>query len=260
MRPNQVSRFRWTICLSSSSCVRRTRNESQRYARAYAGKVRFDEYAFDRLADYQGWRETAQNAARAALERGDFLVWLAGNHLGTLPVYDALSGTDALVVQFDAHLDVYNLSDCMNELSHGNFLLHAAGPLPRVVNIGHRDLLLRAGYVGKYLHSTFDAAALAIDPSPALKEVAVRAGEAKRVFIDVDCDVFDPAYLPGSAHPQPPGISPALFLRFLDAAWSAKVSGLAISEFDPARDVNDRSLATLLWLIEYVLLRKYERV
>jgi hypothetical protein len=37
------------------------------------------------------------------------------------------------------------------------------------------------------------------------------------------------------------------------------VCGFAISEFDPARDRNDQSLGTLMWLIEYVLLRQYEK-
>ncbi len=138
-------------------------------------------------------------------------------------------------MQFDAHLDVYNLSDCTQELSHGNFLMHCAGPLPRVVNIGHRDLLLRPEHVHTYFHRTFAAAELAIDPAPAVAEVAALSAAAARVFVDLDCDVFDPAYFPGSAHPQPPGISPALFLRFLAAAWSERVVGLAVSEFDPAR-------------------------
>ncbi len=89
--------------------------------------------------------------------------------------------------------------------------------------------------------------------------MASESVKAAQVFVDVDCDVFDPAYFPAAAHPQPPGIGPQLFLRFLDAAWSGAVAGLAISEFDPARDVNDRSLATLMWLIEYVLLRHYEK-
>jgi arginase family enzyme len=230
-------------------------------ARAYAGKIRVTEFTFDRLDDYQGWRAAARDAADRALARGDFVLWVAGNHLGALPLYDALSADagDTLVIQFDAHLDVYNLIDCTAELSHGNFLLHCAGPLPRLLNVGHRDLLLRPDYVGRSFHRTFGAAELAIDPGPALAEVAALAAQAGRVVLDLDCDVFDPAYFPGAAHPQPFGISPALFLRFLDAAWSPRVAAFAVSEFDPARDVHDRSLATLLWLIEYVLLRRYEK-
>jgi agmatinase len=229
-------------------------------AQAYAGKVRVSECTFETLDDYKRWRTTARDHVRTAFDRGDFLLWVTGNHLGVLPVYDVLSraANDTLVLQFDAHLDVYNLSDCTEALSHGNFLKHCAGPLPPVINVGHRDLLLRPDYVQSYFHRTYPAAELAIDPAPALADVAALCAVAPRVFIDIDCDVFDPAYFPGAAHPQPLGISPALLLRFLAAAWSDRVAGLAISEFEPTRDVQDRSLATLLWLIEYILLRRYE--
>ena len=43
-----------------------------------------------------------------------------------------------------------------------------------------------------------------------------------------------------------------------ETAWSPKVRGVLVSEFDPSRDDNDRSLATLIWLLEYLLLRLYE--
>ncbi len=230
-------------------------------AAAYTGKVRVRELLCERLDEYSNWRARARQAARRPLDRGDFLLWVTGNHLGALPVYDELAHTagDTLVVQFDAHLDVYNLTGCTEELSHGNFLRHCAGPLPRLVNVGHRDLLLRPDYLAGYFHRTFPAGDLALDPAPALAEVAQLAAAAPRVFLDVDCDVLDPAYFPGSAQPQPFGLSPTLLLRFVDAAWSERVIGFAVSEFDPARDVQDRSLATLLWLIEYILLRRYER-
>src|SRR5947207_2145573 len=92
-------------------------------ARAYAGKVRFQEFSFDTLADYQEWRSTARQAVRQVFDQDDdFLLWTTGNHLGVLPVYEELGRRKepALVVQFDAHLDIYNLTDCTSELSHGN--------------------------------------------------------------------------------------------------------------------------------------------
>jgi arginase family enzyme len=229
-------------------------------AQAYAGQLRLREFDFSKLDDYQAWRTIGRRAVRTALDRGDFLLWVAGNHLGVLPVYDELAeaADGTLVVQFDAHLDVYNLSDCTAELSHGNFLKHCAGPLPRLVNIGHRDQFLRPDYVADYFQHTFGAAELAVDPAPALETAAALAAAAPRVFLDLDCDVFDPAFFSASAHPQPFGISPALLLRFLAAIWSERVMGLAISEFDPSRDVQDRSLETLMWLVEHVLLRRYE--
>lgn len=227
-------------------------------ARAYRGKLTLDEVAFDTLQAYQGWGEAGRAAARRALASGEFLLWLAGNHLGVLPVYEELRPED-LVVQLDAHLDVYHLSDCTAELSHGNFLLHSAAPLPRLVNVGHRELLLTPDHVGRYYERTFPASDLAIDPGPALAYLRAAAMAAPRVFLDIDCDAFDRAYFPGAAHPVPFGLSPAFALRILDALGAERLAGLALSEFDPARDEGDHSLATLLWLIEFVLLARYER-
>src|SRR5262249_38224069 len=140
-------------------------------AAAYQPHVRIRELDFEKLADYQDWRQRGRQAVRSAWKKGDFLLWVTGNHLGALPLYDELAGTDTLVVQFDAHLDVYNLGDCTEELSHGNFLLHCAGSLPPVVNLGHRELLLRPEYVHKHYHWNCSASALALDPEPALKQL-----------------------------------------------------------------------------------------
>ena len=229
-------------------------------ARAYAGKVQLEEFAFEALKDYHDWRHQARTLVRQVFHKNNFLLWLTGNHLGVLPVYEELGRKkNTTVIQFDGHLDIYNLSDCSTEISHGNFLRHAEGTLPTLVNVGHRELLLRPGYVEQYYKSTFSATDIILDPEEALAKVGQAASEAERVFLDIDCDVLDPAYFPGLAHPLPFGLSPHLLLRFLEAAWSERVIGLSISEFLPAKDKDDRSLESLMWLIEYWLLRLYER-
>jgi len=96
---------------------------------------------------------------------------------------------------------------------------------------------------------------IACDPDRAVKRVAGLVRSADRVWIDIDCDVFDPAFVPAVQHPQPVGLSPALVLRVLSAVWSEKVVGVSLSEFDPGRDRNDQSLQTLVWLMEWCLLR-----
>ena len=136
--------------------------------------------------------------------------WATGNHLGVLPVYEELVKEKTLFVQFDAHLDIYNLSDCTSELSHGNFLLHVDGGSPEVINVGHRELVLKPEYIARHYRRTFSGVELAIDPAPALLAVAAACAEAEAVFLDLDCDVFDPAYFPAVAHPVPLGISPQL--------------------------------------------------
>ncbi len=228
-------------------------------ASAYQGKVRLREFAFDTLEAYQDWRKRARQAVRQAWQKGDFLLWIAGNHLGVLPVYEELASRQkTLVLQFDAHLDIHHFHDCTPELSHGNFLLHGEGSLPPILNVGHRELLLRPEYIAQHYRLTFAAADLAVDPEPALNSVREAARAAEWILLDIDCDVFDPAYFPAVTNPVPFGLSPLLLLRFLEAAWSEGVVGVALSEFDPARDRNDQSLATLVWLLEYLLLKRHE--
>jgi arginase family enzyme len=229
-------------------------------ARAYTGEVELRRFAFVELPAYQDWRVKGRRAARRVLGKGGFLIWLAGNHLGVLPVYDELAQESAgtLVVQFDAHLDIHHFADCRPELSHGNFLRHSVGPLPKLVNVGHRELLLRDEDIREFYSAAFPTDLLAIDPEPALQQVRAASAEAERVFLDIDCDVFDAAFFPAVGQPVPFGLSPSLMLRFLDAAWSPRVAGVAVSEFDPGRDRHDQSLATLMWLLEYILLRRYE--
>lgn len=236
------------------------REQKPTRARAYQDQVQLREFEFEKLADYENWRVEARQNLRRILTRDDLLFWITGNHLGVLPVYEELAARypNTLVLQFDAHLDIYNLSDCTSELSHGNFLLHCEGQLPPLVNLGHRELLLTGDYVSRYYQQTYATEELVNNPDQIINDLKMRAQNAERIFIDVDCDVFDPAYFPALAHPMPFGISPTFLLRILDAVWSEKVIGLAISEFFPGRDQNDRSLATLLWLVEYLLLRHYE--
>src|SRR5262245_31761231 len=87
-------------------------------ARAYTNKVVFDEFLLETLADYADWRTSAKAAIAPILAKNDFLFWTTGNHLGALPLYDvlAVSSEKTLVIQFDAHLDIYDLADCTTEL------------------------------------------------------------------------------------------------------------------------------------------------
>jgi arginase family enzyme len=229
-------------------------------ARAYMGKLRSQEFTFETFADYENWRTQGRQAAREAFDQSEFLLWIAGNHLGVLPVYDELAQDSAgtLIVQLDAHLDIHHFSDCTQELSHGNFLRHCAGPLPRLLNVGHRELLLRPEHVREFYGATYPAEVLAVDPEPALLAVRKAAQEAGKVFLDIDCDALDPAFFPAASQSSPFGLSPWMLLRILDAAWSPRLAGIALSEFEPGRDQNDRSLAMLMWLIEYVLIRRHE--
>lgn len=218
---------------------------------AFAGALRVEEVPFETMPQLAAWRATGRTIVRERFAAGDFLLWLSGNHLGVLPVYEEL-GPDALVIQLDAHLDCYNLHDCTEELSHGNWLLHAETPRPRVVNVGHRDLFLHPKDVKK----VFATAVPAEDVSAAAGRVKKLAAKADRVWIDIDADVFDPSACPAVHQPTPCGLSGLQVLGLLNDVWSDKLAGLSVSEFDPGRDVRDAGLNLLGWLLEWVLLKR----
>lgn len=222
-------------------------------ASSYSSQVKIREATFSTLDDYHSWREQGRKLART---KCDFLLWLAGNHLGALPVYDE-SEEGTLVVQLDAHLDIHAFRDTSDDLSHGNFLLHSEGEAS-IVNVGHRDLLLTPDYIAKHYRSTISAAALAADPVGSLERLRALVSSARRVLLDIDCDVFDPSWFPAVGTPVPFGLMPGQVLALIDAIGPKRLAGVLVSEFDPARDEKDRSLSAIAWLVEHLLLLRTE--
>ena len=224
---------------------------------AYQDHIRLKEFNFEAMDSIRDWRKTGRQAARQAWKQGDFLLWLGGNHLGVLPVYEEL-GKETLVIQLDGHLDIYNLSDCTEELSHGNFLLHADAPLPHIITAGHRDLFLPKETIKPHYDKVFSATDVIVDADRVLAEIVSAARKAEHIFLDIDCDAFDQAFFPGTTHPLPFGLAPSFVIKLIEAIGVEKLCGMAISEFDPSRDRYDQSLSTLIWLMEWLLLRLYE--
>lgn len=218
------------------------------------GNVEVHEFAFEEMAQLRDWRKTGRLAARRALKAKQFLIWLGGNHLSVLPVLEEL-GSETLVIQFDAHLDIYAFHDVTAELSHGNFLKHFDTPRPRLVNVGHRDLFLTHNEIAKSFEGVYSAEEIAINSDRVAVELQAKVTGAKRVWIDLDCDAFDPAAMPAVPQPLPFGLFPVVMLKLLNALWSEKVIGFSMSEFDPGRDARDTGLNLLGWLLEYVLLK-----
>jgi arginase family enzyme len=223
------------------------------------GAVTVRESPFETMAQLQEWRRIGRRAARKALKSKQFLIWLGGNHLSVLPVLEEL-GAETLVIQFDAHLDIYGFHDTTAELSHGNFLKHFESPRPRLVNVGHRDVFLTSREIAATFEDVFSTEEIAMSAGSVVEKLQGKAASARRVWIDIDCDVLDPAVMPAVPQPLPFGLNSLGLLQLLNAVWSKKVMGLSLSEFDPGRDVRDAGLNLLGWLLESVLLKVGEDV
>jgi agmatinase len=225
---------------------------------AYRDLVSVKDLTFGTTKVLNAWKQTGRKALKQSLNAREQVIWLGGNHFSVLPVYEEL-GTGTLVIQLDAHLDIHQFHDVMPTPANGNFLLHSDAALPQIVNVGHRDLLLHPKEWRGTFAQAISSVEVATDPARVLNDIRTRVGNAKRVWIDIDVDVFDPAFVPAVHQPLPFGMTPLMVLQVLTAAWSAEnVVGVSISEFDPGRDVRDTSLNLLGWLLEWILLKWYE--
>lgn len=221
---------------------------------AFADRLRIVETDFNTPDAVAQWRATGQALARKTLAARERLVWLSGNHLGVLPVFDSLP-PETLVVQFDAHLDIYHLRDCTKELSHGNFLRHLIAPHPSFVNLGSRDLFLMPRYIRQTFDEVYAAETIITDPARVQYELSNRVAAAPMLWLDLDVDVFDPVYLPAVHQPMPFGLDAPTMLKLLRPLLDhPNLLGISISEYDPGRDTRDQSLNLLGWLLEWLLL------
>lgn len=215
----------------------------------------FDERVFETIDDVTNWQAIGREAIDDAMHAADFTLWLGGNHLSVLPVYEALTRND-LVIQFDAHLDTFDLFDTSDHLSHGNFLRFVKSAVP-VVNLGHRDLIQRPSAYRAYIRSAFPAWEL---KNELPNEIRKSMKQAKRIWIDIDVDAIDPTYCPAVHQRSAFGLMPLQLLSLVDAVLdSKKVVGCSLSEFDPGRDVNELSLQLLGSFVERLLLNIAER-
>jgi agmatinase len=217
----------------------------------FASRIQIDEQEFKTVDAIKNWQLTGQRHISKHLEKKDtFTLWLGGNHLSILPVYEALREDD-LIIQFDAHLDVYHLHDNIEEPSHGNFIRDAKISAP-LVNIGNRDLFLHQEEINKY----FDEVISEHYDILLFKKLKKYVAKAKRIWIDIDIDVIDPAFCPAVSTPLPFGMLPQTLLQWLSKIWATdKVVGMSLSEFLPASDRDSKSLELLGWLVEWSLLQ-----
>jgi agmatinase len=223
-------------------------------AHGYANTLVIEDVDFETIESLDQWKKHGERVFKFATKQSDFTLWLGGNHLSVMPVYESLKPTD-LVVQFDAHLDIFDLHDTKETLSHGNFIKHLKSR-PKIINLGHRDLLIPTEDIEKYYQIATPAYSANAEMD---RWFPLAMQNTKRIWLDIDADVFDPAYCPAVHQRSPGGFSLDRMLMLLEIfMMSGKVIGCSISEFDPGRDRDEQSLNLLGWLVEWLLVTQSE--
>lgn len=186
-------------------------------------------------------------AVRAAVEHRDALVLLGGDNSVTRPGVHGMGVPlrRSALITLDAHLD---LRDLESGLSNGNpvrALLADGLPGTQVVQIGIQSFANSPEYArvaadsGIRIMTADDVRRLGIEAvvSEALDELAAHADA---IYVDLDLDVMDRMFVPGTPGSRPGGLTTAEVraAAFLCGAHS-RVRVMDLVEFDPASDIAD---------------------
>ncbi|MEA3364436.1 MAG: agmatinase [Candidatus Hydrogenedentes bacterium] len=176
------------------------------------------------------------------LSKGKFVITLGGEHTSIIGAIQAHceAFNDLTVLQLDAHSD-------LREEYEGSRWNHAC-TMARVLDL-HRHIV-QAGIRSQALEERRRAKALRIPivyaheilTEPIRKESWIKriiGACRKRVYVTLDCDVFDPSVIPATGTPEPAGVTwtqaEKLFRRLCAVR---EVVGIDVSELAPIRGIH----------------------
>jgi arginase len=195
------------------------------------------------VADWRAVNLAIAEAVRKARAEGNFPFVLAGNCNSCLGTLAALERPG--VVWFDAHGDFHAAETSISGSVEGMCLAMAAEQfdLEDVVLVGGRDLDpgedVRVRAMLRHLRS------------PELSQEVLPFGP--EVYVHVDVDVLDPAVSPGTNFQGPGGFTAEELLAAVGEVFGrCRVAVLAITNYNPAKDVDHGTLKIVLDLIAHV--------
>jgi len=164
-------------------------------------------------------------------------VFIGGEHTITLGVMKSLK--DVAVVSFDAHLDLRD--DYLGlSVSHTTFMRRIKEDVnpSKILEIGTRavcreelDYAKEAGIDYLTAHQI---------RKDGVKKTAEKIkgvlGGCEKVYVTIDMDVLDPAFVPAVPNPEPEGLDTATLLDLLEAVCERRVVGFDVVEVAPHYD------------------------
>lgn len=169
-------------------------------------------------------------------------VFLGGEHtmtVGTVRATVENFGKDVCVLVFDAHADL-RTEYAGTKYSH-------ACVVSRLLEFVGRESVFLVGIraLSKYEYEKLKSERIAHITSRSIRKLGLKHAvsslqdftrNCRRVYLSVDMDVFDPAFAPGVATPEPEGIFPTDFLELLYEIIDSKFIALDVVEVTPPYD------------------------
>jgi agmatinase len=192
-------------------------------------------------ADTKETLKRLESVTKDIVKAGKTPVTIGGEHtitLGAVKGFGKTAQTTA-VVSFDAHLDLRN--EFMElKLSHTTWLrrLNEEVKPAKVVEVGTRAVCKEEmAYAKKAGIEFFTSHQIKKEGSnKTAKQLKEKLAEHKHVYLSVDMDVLDPAYVPAVQNPEAEGIDMSTLLDILGSVCDKRVEGFDVLEIAPNFD------------------------
>jgi agmatinase len=192
--------------------------------------------------------EIADQAA-AVIAQGALPLFLGGDHAVTYPLVRAMAEAhDGLnILHFDAHPDLYDEFE-------GDRYFHGS-PFARIMEGGRVRRLVSVGIRTLNPHQQAQAERFGVeivDMRRFHRDMTWRFDGP--LYLSLDLDVLDPAFVPGISHYEPGGLTTRELIHTIQALQGAIV-GADIVEYNPHRDIQNMTALTAATLMKEIAVK-----
>jgi agmatinase len=177
---------------------------------------------------------------------------IGGEHTITYGTFSAMPPNTYLLV-FDAHFDLRaNLYGW--ELGHGTFLRRLTEKIgyDKVIHVGGRSASKEEWSLVKS-EKVKTISSKEIGRSKYLDEFRYLMTMPTKLYVSVDLDILDPAFMPGTGTPEPGGITSKELLSMLQILKGMDIVGFDVVELNPMVDPYGISAATAAKIFSLLL-------
>lgn len=188
-------------------------------------------------------------ATGTVLARGGLVLALGGDHAVSYPLVKAHAehrDEPFGIVQIDAHPDLYEEFD-------GNPYSHASG-FARIMEGGLCSKLVQVGIRASTPHQREQAARYGVETVDLSDDVSPARMPDGPVYLSLDLDGLDPAFVPGVSHPEPGGLSTRDVIRLIQQ-MPGRLIGADVVELNPRRDPHGTTAGVAAKLVKEIAAR-----